>query len=90
MISWKKFKDQFVIVLIADGFNELTAQKTGDGAEPFPPNALKWGIFDEMLVKNNFYKKDKGKPMKLFSIEEVAEEVIRLEPETAQLDIEAI
>ncbi len=87
MIPWKKFKDQFVIVLIADGFKELTDTKAG---KPFPENAKNWGIFDESLVKNNFYKKDKDKIQRIFSIEEIAEEVIRLEPETAQFDIEAL
>lgn len=90
MYSWNKFKDQFIIVLIADGFKELTDPKTGDGVEPFPPNAFKWGIFDEKLVKNNFYKKDKDKIERIFSMEEIAEEVIRLDPETVQLDIEAL
>lgn len=90
MISWNKFKDQFIIVLIADGFKELTDPKTDKDAEPFPENAKKWGIFDENLVKNNFYKKDKDKPQRLFSMEEIAEEVIRLDPETAQFDIEAL
>lgn len=87
MIPWKKFKDQFVIVLIADGFKELTDSKAG---KPFPENAKLWGIFDENLVKNNFYKKDKDKIQRIFSIEEIAEEVIRLDPETAQFDIEAL
>ena len=90
MISWNKFKDQFIIVLVADGFKELTDPKADKNAEPFSENAKKWGIFDESLVKNNFYKKDKDKPVKLFSMEEIAEEVIRLDPETAQLDIEAL
>ena len=90
MISWNKFKDQFVIVLVADGFKELTDPKADKNAEPFPENAKEWGIFDESLVKNNFYKKDKGKPQRLFSIEEIAEEVIRLDPETAQFDMEAL
>jgi hypothetical protein len=90
MISWNKFKDQFVIVLVADGFIDLTYRKDYKNAEHFPENAKEWGIFDESLVKNNFYKKDKGKPLRLFSIEEIAEEVIRLDPETAQFDIEAL
>jgi hypothetical protein len=89
MISWNKFKDQFVIVLVADGYKELTDPKADTNAEPFPKNAKEWGIFDESLVKNNFYKKDKGKSQRLFSIEEIAQEVIRLDPETAQFDIEA-
>ena len=46
MISWNKFKDQFVIVLVADGFKELTDPKSDKNAEPFPENAKKWGIFD--------------------------------------------
>ena len=90
MISWNKFKDQFVIVVVADGFKELTDPKSDKNIDSFSVKAKEWGIFDEDLVKNNFYKKDKGKPQKLFSIEEIAEEVIRLDPETAQFDIEAM
>lgn len=49
-----------------------------------------WGIFDENLVKKHFYKMSSGKPETLLSIEEIADQVIRLDPETAQFDIDAL
>ena len=73
MIPWKEFKDQFVIILIADGFKELTDPKNEKDFKPFPENGKIWGIFDENVVKNTFYKKDKDKMERIFSIEEIAE-----------------
>jgi hypothetical protein len=46
MITWNMFKDQFVIILIADGFKELTDDKSNKNAQAFPENAKRWGIFD--------------------------------------------
>jgi hypothetical protein len=77
-------------VLIADGFKELTDKKDG---VPFTEKAKKWDIFDPDVVFNNFYKLEKQggiiKPQRILSIEEIADEVMRLEPETAMFDCEA-
>lgn len=42
-LKWVDFKDKFLIVLIADGFRELTGKK---GEDIFPPKAKEMGIFD--------------------------------------------
>ena len=53
MKSWKEFKDQFIIITIADGLKELNL--TGD----FPEFAKEWGLFDKKLVIDTFCKTEK-------------------------------
>jgi hypothetical protein len=47
-LRWKDFKDKFVIVLIADGYCELTGKK---GDDTFPPQATEKGFFDPSIIE---------------------------------------
>ena len=43
-----------MIVLIADGYRELTGKK---GDDTFPPNATDKGIFDASLIESTYCNK---------------------------------
>lgn len=47
-LCWKDFKDKFLIVLIADGYRELTGKK---GDDTFPPQATEKGFFDPSIIE---------------------------------------
>ena len=47
-LEWKDFKDKFLIVLIADGYRELTGKK---GDDTFPPQATEKGFFDASIIE---------------------------------------
>jgi len=80
--TWSKFKDKFVIVLIADGYRELTG-KTGE--DTFPPNAKKMGIFDSSIIEQTYCNRAADGKVTLKSIDEIAKTCTRLFPETADL-----
>jgi hypothetical protein len=81
-LKWKDFKDKFVIVLIADGYRELTGKK---GDDTFPPNAKKYDIFDESLIESTYCNKQGDGKVTLKSIEDIAKTCTRLFPETNEL-----
>jgi hypothetical protein len=47
-LSWKNFKDKFLIVLIADGYRELTGKK---GDDTFSAQAMEKGLFDASIIE---------------------------------------
>ena len=81
-LKWKDFKDKFVIVLIADGYRELTGKK---GDDTFPPNATDKGIFDASLIESTYCNKQADGKVTLKSIEDIAKTCTRLFPETNEL-----
>jgi hypothetical protein len=89
--DWKRFRDQFLIVLIADGYRELTAKKDPNDKDIpiFHTTASKLDIFDDSIIKKTFFNQEKDKPTTLMSMEEIASKAIRLYPETVNLDAEA-
>lgn len=86
--NWKEFRDQFVIILIADGYRELTSKQDPNKVPLFHINGSRLGIFDDNIIKDTFFKKEMGKPTTLMSIDDIADSCMRLKPETDILDAE--
>lgn len=81
-LRWNDFKDKFLIVLIADGYRELTGKK---GDDTFPPQATEKGIFDASIIESIYSNRQADGKVTLKSIEDIAKTCTRLFPETNEL-----
>jgi hypothetical protein len=84
--KWNDFINDYLVVLIADGYMNIGARSSETDSNNFKKNAIAKGFFKPDHLKDIFTKEDKNDPKKrnVLSIQELIEKGVKIKSETGK------